>query len=461
MLNRWHDAGWSLQRNLVLMGGIVGLLLISVGLISAATDLSGAVIARGAVAVESNVKKVQHSTGGIVGDLVVRDGTVVAAGDLLIRLDDTMVKANVAAITKNLWELTARRSRLEAERDGTPKLDFPDDLLAAAKQDPDIDRIVIGESRLLDLRRAALKGQKAQLSERIGQLREEIVGLTEQSSAKKEEVELIEKELTGLRELRQRDLVPLSRVVALERDATRLKGERGRLISTTAQTRGKISETELQILQLDQDMRSEVAKELADIRAKMAELGERKVAAIDQLQRIDIRAPVPGVVHQLAVHTRGGVVTAGEQIMLIVPNEDLLVIDAQINSHDIDRVQLGQAAIVRFPSLDQRATPEITGTVTRIAADAVQDQKAMPTISHYPVRVVMTADASRISMAHVWCRACRRTFSSAPRSAQSCLIFSNRLWISRVTPSANGERTIIFQTAKIAGCGAAKIIRLI
>ncbi len=386
MFNQWLDGWSSLQRNLALMAGAVALLLLSVGIISAATDLSGAVIARGTVVVESNVKKIQHATGGTVGDLLVRDGMMVEAGELLIRLDDTVVKANVAAITKNIWELTARRTRLEAERDDIETLGFPADLLAAA-EDPEIDRIVKGESKLLDLRRTALKGQKAQLRERIGQLTEEIQGLSEQSAAKTEEIELIEKELTGLRELRQRDLVPMSRIVALERDATRLKGERGRLISTTAQTKGKISETELQILQLDQDLRSEVAKELADIRARMSEFVERKVAAIDQLQRIEIRAPVRGAIHQLAVHTKGGVITAGEQIMLVVPDKDSLVIDVQIAPHDIDRLHLGQQATIRFPSLDQRATPEIAGTVTRIAADAVQDQKAAT--SFYPARIVM------------------------------------------------------------------------
>ena len=182
MFNRWLDGRSSLQRNFILMGGAVALLLLSVGIISAATDLSGAVIARGAVSVESNVKKVQHATGGIVGDLVVSDGAIVEPGDLLIRLDDTVVKANVAAITKSLWELTARRTRLEAERDGNdPK--FPGDLMTAAK-DPEIDRIVKGETKLLELRRTALKGQKAQLKERVGQLTEEIQGLTEQSAAK-------------------------------------------------------------------------------------------------------------------------------------------------------------------------------------------------------------------------------------------------------------------------------------
>jgi HlyD family secretion protein len=375
----------------MLMIGIVVLLVLSVGLISAATELSGAIVARGVVAVESNVKKVQHPNGGIVGELLVSEGATVEPGELLIRLDDTIVKANVAAITKTLWELTARRSRLEAERDNAEALEFPKDLLDAA-QDAEINRIVVGERRLLELRRTALQGHKDQLKERIGQLREEITGLTEQSAAKKDEIGLIEQELVGLRELRQRDLVPSSRVMALERDATRLKGERGQLIATLAQTKGKISETELQIIQLDQNLRSEVAKELGDIRAKVSEMVEKKVAAIDQLQRIDIRAPTRGLVHQLSVHTRGGVVASGEQIMLIVPDKESLVIEAQIAAHDIDRLHLGQTATIRFTSLDQRTTPEIEGNVTRIAADVVQDPKSA--VSFYPIRISMGQDAT-------------------------------------------------------------------
>ena len=284
------------RDRLFLVGGV--------GVIGATTDLAGAVIAAGTLVVESNVKKVQHPTGGIVGDLLVHDGSRVEAGELLVRLDETTAQANLAMVDKSLAELFARRARLEAERDGIDTVEFPDELLQAARQ-AEIARVVAGERKLFQLRREAQEGQKAQLRERIIQLNEEVRGYTDQAGAKTKEIEFIQKELEGVRELWQKNLVPITRVTALERDGARLEGERGQLIATVAQGKGKVSETELQIIQLDQNLRSDVAKELADIRAKIAELVERKVTAMDQLQRIEIRAPQAGVVQQLAVHAKG------------------------------------------------------------------------------------------------------------------------------------------------------------
>jgi HlyD family secretion protein len=311
----------AIATHLIAIALIAAVFIGTIGAMSATTELSGAVITTGSLVVESNVKKVQHPAGGVVGELLVSDGSLVRSGDLLIRLDPTEARANLAAITKTVWELTARQARLETERDSASELRFPADLLQAAA-DPEIGHITIGERRLFDLRREALAGQKAQLHERITQLNDEIKGLSEQITAKGEEIELIQKELVGVRDLWTRNLIPIARLVALERDGARLKGERGQLVATIAQSRGKISEIQLQILQLDQNIRSEVAKELGDIRAKMAELVERRVTATQELQRIDLRATQSGFVHQLAVHTKGGVIGAGEQIMLIVPCVD-------------------------------------------------------------------------------------------------------------------------------------------
>src|SRR5262249_14885715 len=207
----------------------------------------------------------------------------------LIRLDETAAQANVALVDKSLAELYARRARLEAERDGGDAVEFPADLLRDAAEQADIGRVVTGERRLFELRRQAQDGQKAQL-------REQVRGYTEQAAAKGREIEFIGRELEGVRDLFSKNLIPIARVTALERDAARLEGERGQLVATIAQGKGKMSETELQIIQVDQTMRSDVAKELADIRAKIAELVERRVTAFDQLQRLDIRAPQPGVV---------------------------------------------------------------------------------------------------------------------------------------------------------------------
>ena len=242
-----------------------------------------------------------------------------------------------------------------------------------------------GEQGLFDTRRRAREGQKAQLKERIGQLKEQINGLDDQIRAKKREIELIHQELEGVRDLWRKNLVQIQRVTALERDAARLEGERGSLVSSIAQTKGKITETELQALQIDQDLRTEVGKELAEIRGKIAELVERKVAAEDQLKRIDIRAPQDGMVHQSSVHTVGGVITAGEAIMLIVPQADALTVESKLMPQDIDQVRPGQMAVLRFSAFNQRTTPELNGLVTRVSADLTTDQRTGAT--YYTVRI--------------------------------------------------------------------------
>jgi HlyD family secretion protein len=234
-------------------------------------------------------------------------------------------------------------------------------------------------------------GQKAQLRQRIAQLEKEIEGLTAQAAAKAQEIVLIRKELEGARELWEKSLMPITKLTQLEREATRLEGERGQLIAAGAQARGRIAETELQIVQVDRDLASEVARELRDAEAKISEYLERKIAAEDQLRRIDIRAPIGGVVHQSTVFTVGGVIGAGgEPIMLIVPQAEKLTVEAKVAAHDIDQVRLGQPALLRFSAFNQRTTPEIDGVVSRISADAVTEQRSGA--SYYAVRVALRAD---------------------------------------------------------------------
>ena len=247
--------------------------------------------------------------------------------------------------------------------------------------------MIAGQRKLFELRKSARQGQKAQLRERIAQLNEEIQGLTGQASAKKQEIVLINRELEGVRELWKKNLVPISRVTALEREAVRLEGERNQLVASVAQSKGKIAEIELQVIQIDQDLRSEVAKELSEIRGKTAELVERQVAAEDQLKRIDIRAPQDGVVHQLAVHTIGGVVSASEPLMLIVPEGDELTVEARIAPPDIDQLAVGQPAVLRFAAFNQRTTPEINAVVSKLSADIAQDPKSGS--SFYLARLAM------------------------------------------------------------------------
>jgi HlyD family secretion protein len=245
----------------------------------------------------------------------------------------------------------------------------------------------MGEQTLFKLRHEAREGLRAQLKERIGQLHEQITGLEEQTDAKADEIKLIQNELTGVRELWRKNLVPINRVTQLEREATRLKGERGQLIASVAQAKGRISETELQIIQIDQDLRSEVAKELGEIQAKSAELIEKRVAAKDQLMRIDIRAPQAGIVHQMSAHTVGGVIAGGDPIMLIVPENDQLAIEARVAPRDIDQLVIGQDSVIRLSAFNRRTTPELKGTVSRVAADLIQDQNA--DTSYYTARITV------------------------------------------------------------------------
>jgi HlyD family secretion protein len=246
------------------------------------------------------------------------------------------------------------------------------------------------ERKLFDLRKTARSGQKAQLKERTAQLGEEITGLAAQQNSKAKEIALIDRELAGVRELWKQNLVQLTRLTALEREAARLDGERGQLVAAAAQAKGKIAETALQILQIDQDLASDVAKELRDVDGKIGEFVERKVTAEDQLKRIDIRAPQDGSVFQLAVHTVGGVITAGDPIMLIVPEADNLSVEVKVNPQDIDQLQLNQKAILRFSAFNARTTPEIEGIVTRISADTSTDQRTGQT--YYTVRISMPAE---------------------------------------------------------------------
>ncbi|MPZ35433.1 MAG: HlyD family type I secretion periplasmic adaptor subunit [Rhodospirillales bacterium] len=370
-----HTPHRSLRRHVLAGATAVALLVGGVGGWAATSELSGAVIASGLLVVDSNVKKVQHPSGGVIGELRVRDGDRVKAGDLLVRLDETLTRASLAIVVKTLTELLTRQGRLEAERDGSEAITFAEELTGRAGN-PDVARVITGEKKLFELRKTARRGQEAQLRERIVQLREEIVGLTGQADAKKHEIELIRRELEGVRELWDKKLVPISRLTALEREAARLEGERGRLIAAIAQTKGKITETELQIIQIDQNLRSEVARELREIQAKMAESVEQKVAAEDQLKRTEIRAPQAGIVHQMSVHTIGGVIKAGEPIMLIVPESDELVVEARIPPQSIDQLGLGQSATLRFAAFNQRTTPELEGSVIHIAADLIRDQES-------------------------------------------------------------------------------------
>lgn len=375
-----------LAATIFLVGGL--------GVWAGTSQIAGAVLASGTVVVEGNVRKVQHPTGGVIGELRVRDGDKVSAGDVLLRLDETMTRAGLLVITRQIDELLIRSARLMAERDGAERFEWPA-VLFPRSSEPELVAIVASELTLFQSRRTAKNGQKAQLRERIRQLEQEITGLTGQHAAKRREIELIAKELAGLDKLFAKNLVSTTKYTATQREAARVGGEESQLVAALAQARGKIAEIELQIIQLDQDERSGVIRELREIEAKLAELNERRIAAADQLSRVDIRSPMTGLVHQLAVHTIGGVITPSEPLMVIVPESEALVIEARIAPQDIDQVRGADIAWVRFPAFNQRTTPEFIGNLARVSADLSRD--AQTGQSFYVARITLPeAEAKRM-----------------------------------------------------------------
>ena len=382
-----------------LRAGLLACAIAALGLGAAATivEIAGAVLARGSIVVEGSAKKVQHPTGGIVGRIHVKDGATVHEGDVVLTLDDTMARANLMVLVRQIDELEIRQMRLKAERNGEQGFGLPP-ALAPRAGETEIKDLLASERHLFESRRDARAGQKAQLEERIAQLEQEIGGLGQQKEAKARELGFVGRELEGSKVLWEKNLYPVTKFTAIQRDAARLAGEEGQLVAQAAQARGRIAEIRLQVDQIDQDLRAETMRELRELQAKLAELTERRIAADDQLRRVELRAPQSGVVNQLTAHTVGGVIAAGETLMEIVPQDDELVIEARLAANDIDAVHAGQTALVRFPAFNQRTTPEVEGTVQRVSADVVRDsqprsQASPPAQDYYVVRITLSGES--------------------------------------------------------------------
>ncbi|MBA4777904.1 HlyD family type I secretion periplasmic adaptor subunit [Agrobacterium salinitolerans] len=388
-MDEWQTLKRSIRSHL-LVGGLGFLTLTGLlGGWAVGTEIVGAVIAQGSLVVETSLKKVQHPVGGVVSELMVRDGDRVKAGDIVMRIDATMTRANLAIIVKSLDQFTARKARLESERDRAGKVVFPKALLDRSN-DTDIVAMLDAEQRLFETRSAVRESKKRQLEQRVRQLRDEIAGMEAERAANFREQGMVDEELIRFRSLHERGLMEKSRLSTLERQATDIDGDIGRLMAGIAGVEAKISETALQILQIDEQWSEEVGSDLREMDARIGEYVERRVAAEDQLKRVDILAPQDGVVHQLAVHTVGGVIAPGEQIMMIVPEVDKLVVEAKVAPQDIDQIYYGQATNLRFSAFNQKTTPEITGTVERISADVTVDQRTGA--SYYLVRVATSQE---------------------------------------------------------------------
>lgn len=379
----------SMRRLSAVALGTIALLVGVMGGLAATTEISGAVIAPGSLVVDSYVKPVQHLKGGIVGDIRVKNGDRVAAGQLLIHLDDTQTLASLAIIRKRLDELSARTARLFAERDDVPEIAFPTGLMSRAGED-EVERTIAGEKRLFDDRLASRQSRKSQLRERIQQLNQEADGLAAQEGGKRIEIDLINKELSSLQGLFDRGIVPAAKVYALQRESASLTGELGNLVSSIAQAKGKVTETELQITQIDDDHSAEVSDQLRQAQSDTGQFMERLVAAQDDLKRVDITAPQAGIVDHLSVHAPGAVISPGDTIMQIVPDQDALVAELKLSPQDIDQVSVGQPVMLRFSAFNQQDTPQLNAQLTKISAELTTDQHSGA--SYYVLRASISKE---------------------------------------------------------------------
>ena len=356
--------------------------------------LSGAVIVPGTLVVESDLKKIQHPAGGVVEKILVRDGVHVRAGELLLHLDETQPRANAQVLTRQLDQIRVKLARLMAERDGMEQPQIPHEM-AGKSGDEDVSRLWASEISLFNSRAAARRSAKELLQSHIEQLREQISGLEAQVKSKAAQHDLISGELEGVDSLYQKGLVPLTRKTSLQREAARLDGERGQVTAAIAEAKSKISEAELQRVRTDHDFRTEVMKDLREAQDKEAELVEKTIAAQDLLRRVDLRAPTNGIVHQLSVHTIGGVITPGEVVMEIVPESDELQIEAKLPPQEVDHVHHGQRAYIRFSAFNQRTTPQLEGVVSYVSADLTHDRKSNSNAAYYTVRVTIPSSERR------------------------------------------------------------------
>lgn len=356
--------------------GLIAIVAAVFGLggLAATVKMAGAVVAIGDVAVESKIKQVQHPAGGVISQILVRNGDKVAAGQVLIRLDTTVSGPSASLTGASVDQLLARQGRLEAEREGRASLAFPAEL-ARRSSEPAARAAMADEARLFQLRATSRLGQLAQLRERVSQLEEQIKGYQLQAQASREQARLIAGELESARELWEKRLVTIQRLNALERGAVELNGNAAALDANVAQARAGITEIRQQMIALDQEFRSQAGTELADVLQRLATLRQNQVLADDSFERSLIRAPQAGVVDKLAFNTVGGVVPPGETIMEIVPVADRLLVEAKVSPADIDQLHVGQLAMLRFSAFDMQTTPEIEGRVERVSPELGVDQR--------------------------------------------------------------------------------------
>ncbi|MEM9061734.1 MAG: HlyD family type I secretion periplasmic adaptor subunit [Pseudomonadota bacterium] len=369
------DDGWS-GRGYIRFGLICVMILAGgFGTWAATASLSGAVIATGQLRVETNRQIVQHLDGGVVGEIFVRDGDIVEAGEVLIKLDATLLQSELSALESQLFEIMARRGRLEAAQIDRRDITFDPEIVTRAGSDAEISNLMAGQRSLHSAKRESVAKELAVMEERKLQLEDQIVGADAEVASLTEQSRLIGKELADMRELLRKNLVQAGRVLSLEREAARLQGESGRLISQIAQLRGQISQIDIEALRMEAAVREEAITELRELGFRELELKERRLSLQERLSRLEIRAPRPGTVLDMTVHAIKSVVRPAEPILYVVPSDSDLIVDARVDPLNRDQVDPRQETVLRFSGLNTRTTPELFGQVKNISRDSVVDEQ--------------------------------------------------------------------------------------
>jgi HlyD family secretion protein len=366
---------WSARRPLITGFVTLALLVGGFGGWSLFTSIDGAIVASGQIEVDQNKQIVQHPDGGVVAEIAVKEAQAVQAGDLLIRLDGTLLQSELAIVEGQLFEALARRDRLEAERDDRPEPTTSPDLAELAKSRSEVAEQIKGQRGLFFARKESLARQSEQLGKRSSQIASQIDGIKAQTAAVTQQLDLIKQELADQKTLLAKGLAQSSRVLALEREEANLQGNMGQLIASRAESEGRATEIDLEILRLAAVRREEAITQLRDLGPQVLELAERRRALIERISRLDIRAPVSGIVLGLAVTAPRSVLRAADPVAYIVPQDRALVISVRIQPIHRDEVHVGQKVRLVFPAFSARTMPEIFGHVSTISADALIDQR--------------------------------------------------------------------------------------
>jgi len=365
---------WSARWPLLIGFTALFVLIGGFGTWAVTTQIAGAIIASGRIEVERNRQVIQHPTGGVVSEILVEEGDSVDAGQVLIRLDATRMQSDLAITDGQLFEILARRGRLEAERDGSAEIVFLPELLERAALDPEVAEFRDGQLNLFKVRLESRDTQLEQLAKQEDQIASQIQGIKAQIVALKEQFALIEEERAGQEDLYERGLTPIGTVLALRRSTAQLQGQLGELEASEYSAEIRITETRVQAEGIRSRLREEAITQLRDMRFREVELRQTRTALLEDLDRLEIRAPVSGIVYGLEVQTLRAVIQSAEPVLYLVPQDRPLVIAAQVEPVHIDQVLVGQDVNLRFSALDQRTTPELVGKVAVVSADAFEDE---------------------------------------------------------------------------------------